>query len=419
MNVALFLSRSLKPSSGGTYSFERDLLLSLANYTNKCSHKFYIFGWDFEKPQEIIDAKHIVYIYCFSLFRRAKNIYRKLPSFLKTPKLKGAGKLIARSTYDDRAILKKILKYNIDVTWSLGLNPSTLQIPNIVTVWDLQHRLQPYFPELGAWKFHEEFYLEILGRSSYVITGTMAGKSEVQQFYNVPDERIKVIPFATPFFALNSAPKEKTELFKKFNLPFKAILDGYLFYPAQFWPHKNHVNLLLAIKYLRDELNVFFPLVLTGSDQGNLEYVRKCVANLNLSSQVHFLGFVSQTDLASLYHHAFALTFVSLYGPDNLPPLEAFALGCPVIASNVSGAEEQLGTSAMLVNCTVPEEIAFAIMSLRKDPDLRQTLIDRGLKRALQWTGQDYVREVCSILDEFAPIRRCWSNSKPYNLDIL
>jgi hypothetical protein len=44
-----------------------------------------------------------------------------------------------------------------------------------------------------------------------------------------------------------------------------------------------------------------------------------------------------------------------------------------------------------------------------EDPVLRQSLVERGLKRARQWTGEDYVRSVLAVIDEFEPIRRCWA----------
>ena len=64
----------------------------------------------------------------------------------------------------------------------------------------------------------------------------------------------------------------------------------------------------------------------------------------------------------------------------------------------------------MLVNPRDPEDIARAIKSLHDDQVLYQTLIQRGSERASRWTGQDYVRGVLVILDEFEPIRRCWSS---------
>jgi glycosyltransferase involved in cell wall biosynthesis len=132
------------------------------------------------------------------------------------------------------------------------------------------------------------------------------------------------------------------------------------------------------------------------------------MAKWELSSQVHILGYVPQKDMIALYRNALVLTFITFFGPDNLPPLEAFALGCPVIASNVSGAEEQLGDAALLVDPKNPEQIADAIFNVYNSPEQRNILIERGLKRAHQWTGHDFIMNIFEILDEFEPIRRCW-----------
>jgi glycosyltransferase involved in cell wall biosynthesis len=183
-----------------------------------------------------------------------------------------------------------------------------------------------------------------------------------------------------------------------------------LFYPAQFWAHKNHVNLLLAVHKLREDYGLTFPVVFVGSDKGNVNYVKKWVEDLGLDRQVHFLGFVPQADLIALYRNAFALTYLTFFGPENLPPLEAFALKCPVIASDVSGAREQLRDAALLVDPADPAACAQAIKSLHDDSQLRIALIERGLNRASGWTGRDFVRGVFSIFDEFEAIRRCWGS---------
>jgi glycosyltransferase involved in cell wall biosynthesis len=246
-------------------------------------------------------------------------------------------------------------------------------------------------------------YATAIPRASAVIVGTETGKAEIVQFYGVPPERVKLIPLPTLEFALSASKDSGKEVLTKYRIP-----EGYLFYPAQFWPHKNHVGLLLAIKILREQYDLTLPVVFVGSDMGNLPYVRRMVDELGLSTQVHFLGFVPQEDLVGLYRNAFALTFLTFFGPDNLPPLEAFALGCPVIASNVSGAQEQMGDAALLVDPRDEEQIALAVKSLYEDLELRRTLMQRGFERANKWTGEDYVRSVFAILDEFEPVRRCW-----------
>jgi glycosyltransferase involved in cell wall biosynthesis len=112
--------------------------------------------------------------------------------------------------------------------------------------------------------------------------------------------------------------------------------------------------------------------------------------------------------LVALYRGALALVYVSFFGPENLPPLEAFALGCPVVAAEVAGAREQLGDAALLVDATQPPLIGQAIRRLLDDTPLRAHLIARGKERARRSTGRDFVQGVFRILDGMAPYIRCW-----------
>jgi len=102
--------------------------------------------------------------------------------------------------------------------------------------------------------------------------------------------------------------------------------------------------------------------------------------------------------------------YLSFFGPENLPPLEAFSVGCPVIASRVNGASEQLGDAALHVSSTNSDEIALAIKSLMDDLQQRQLLLARGFERAKKATSNDYVSQVFALLDEFEPIRRAWGS---------
>ncbi|MFM6183856.1 MAG: glycosyltransferase family 4 protein [Dolichospermum sp.] len=401
MKVALYISNQV-PEAGGGYTFESQLLEMILKLANESHHQFVIYTWKQKVPDQILSSG----LQSVSLYHPLKK--RVNSKILRT--LKAIYRKIPRSTFEiedwsKKHILNSLKINEIDVLLSLVPGTLTLDYPYIMPVWDLQHRLQAYFPEVsiyGEWESREKSYLNTIRRSTYIVTGTNIGKTEIEKFYQVPSERIKVIPFFTPQLVVNTKP-QANDIFKKYN-----ISHQYLFYPAQFWPHKNHVNLLLAINILKEKDNLEFPLVLVGSDKGNIEYVQEKVKELNLSKQVYFLGFVPQEDMASLYINAFALTFMSFFGPDNLPPLEAMALGCPVIASKVSGSEEQLGNNALLVNPKEPQEIAQAIKSLWYDSTLRDTFIQQGKERASQWTAKDYVQSLFSLLDEFEAIRRCW-----------
>jgi glycosyltransferase involved in cell wall biosynthesis len=290
--------------------------------------------------------------------------------------------------------------------WFVGAEAVQIDLPYMAIVWDLQHRLQPWFPEVsagGTWRQRESFYAEYLRRATMIIAGNDEGRLEIERFYQVTSNRIKILPHPTPAFTLRAAPTDVEPLLRKYGLK-----RNYLFYPAQFWSHKNHVNLLRAAAKLKQEQQLDFQLVFVGSDKGNLEYVKSFAARLEPALDVAFLGFVPLEDLVVLYRGAFALTYVTFFGPENLPTLEAFALGCPVIASDVPGAREQLGNAALLVDPRQPAAIANAVKTLYHDERLRRELIEKGRARAEQWTAKDFVRGVFNALDEFEPVRTCW-----------
>lgn len=390
-------------SGGGGFSFERDLYRSILDFGASGRHSFVLLGFDSDPPPESRDRAHIDHL----RLRRSAGMRVASRLFqIGEAAFRGIGLKNARVRAFDRYLHRTLCAGRVDMVWYL--NPFfclTREIPYAATVWDLQHRLQPYFPEVavgGEWSRREEIYREWLQRAGVVVTGTQVGKADIVRFYAVAPERVEVMPFPTPRPALEAPASDAAE-----ELARLGIEPGYLFYPAQLWPHKNHANLLHALALLQ-ESGLRFELVLAGEDAGNRTYVERLVRELGLTGRVRMLGFVADETLIALYRGALALVFVTWFGPDNLPPLEAFALGCPVVASRVPGAEEQLGDAALLVDPGSPRDIALAIERLAGDETLRETLVrrGRGLAAARPWSG--YVSRMLEILDRFAAVRRCW-----------
>jgi glycosyltransferase involved in cell wall biosynthesis len=320
-----------------------------------------------------------------------------------------ADRLLSKSRRNTRGARDTAAELNsLDLHFLWFLTPTTFQttLPYAVTVWDLAHRLEPAFPEVRTagwrWDQREAHYSRSLPSAAYVITGAAAARDTIVRCYGVSPARVRVFPLVAPTLTADTA------------IDGPPVAPPYLFYPAQFWPHKNHVGLLLALQVLREQHNIEMRLVLTGSDKGNLDHVKATARELGLYEQVTFLGFVPSRQLVSLYRHASALIFPSFFGPDNLPPLEAMQLRCPVIAANVPGSAEQLGEAALLVDPRDPATIAAAITRLQTDPELRQHLIQRGIERVERWGPRDYVQAMLRTVDEFEAERRCWSYSSEY-----
>jgi len=398
MKVGVVLP-NISAEVGGGHTFEKEVFTSFLEEARLSTHDYTVFSNSFS-IEKTISKSNLLNVHFVKhpppglIQRGVRGIFFIL------------GHIFPRLSNRNESVYRK---YQIDVMLFFSPLHPPIDLPYVTTVWDLEHRKQPWFPEVsnrGVWYNRERGYSNTLGRASFIITGTECGKEEIIRFYNIPPNRIRVIPYPTPRFALNNMNTETTNVARK-----SGISGEYLFYPAQFWAHKNHINLLYSLKLLHEEYDIKLSLVLVGSDKGNLTYVQRMIVELGLSNYVHILGFVNQDNLVDLYKNALALTFVSFFGPDNLPPLEAFALGCPVVAARIPGAEEQLGDAALLVDPKKPEEIAHAIYLLHSDKNLRDQLTRKGFNRAAGWKGDDYIREVFSLLNEFEGVRRCWGQS--------
>ena len=399
MKIGIHLGSDV-PESGGVYTFQRSIGEALMEIASQSQHSFVIFHGNQVKLSPTRNVTSVP----LNLPKYVRAYYRFYRSIGYVANILNCQPFLIPQ---DSGEARRIEQSGVDIVWYVGPFCYTMDMPYIITVLDLQHRIQPYFPEVsanGIWEKREQIYSIKLRRATKIIVSTEVGKKEIETFYQVPADRIQVLPYAAPKYNSSLTGNcNKENVMMKYNIP-----NNYLFCPGQFWPQKNHVGLLYALQILLNKWNISLPVVFTGSDKGNLDHVKKVAAELGVNKQVYFLGFIPIEDIAALYKNALALTMPTLVGPDNIPALEAFALSCPVITSNLPGFEEQLGDAAVLVNPQNELEIALAIKQLYENPMLRNTLIKRGLDRVARWTWQDYVKGVISTIEDFASIRRCW-----------
>jgi glycosyltransferase involved in cell wall biosynthesis len=186
----------------------------------------------------------------------------------------------------------------------------------------------------------------------------------------------------------------------KYGLP-----DRYLFYPAQFWPHKNHRRIVEALGSLKQDRRLQIPVVFCGSHAGKLREhafreVMSLASRLGIADQLYYLGFVPDEDMSGIYARAAGLVMPTFFGPTNIPILEAWAFGCPVLTSDIRGIREQAGDAAVLVNPRSVEAIADGIYRLWTDENLGRMLGERGRQRLAAYGPDDYRRRLIEILEE-------------------
>lgn len=384
MRVAVHLPE-LDPRLGGGFTFQEGLAAALDRARAETDHQFVIYARGDAGPGSVR----------LRLSHRALAA-RRLVRLTREVQERALGiRPLSGRTWFERSLDDE----GIDLVWFGTPRAEDCRgRPFVFTIWDLAHLEQPWFPEVsanGEWELRQVFYSRYVPRATRIIVPNAAGREQLLRHFHVRPERVLVLPHPTPEFARRAAASpDRAEG--------PAIPAPYLLYPAQYWSHKNHATLLRALAQLPA-----YTLACVGSDKGYLDHVRGIARDLGVLERVRFLGFVETDELAALYRRAHALVYLSFFGPENLPPLEAFALGCPVVQADVPGAREQLGEAALLVPPTDATAAAGAVRRL-EDPSLRASLIEAGRARAAGYTADAYVRGVLDFLDEFEPVRSCW-----------
>ncbi len=398
MRVGVYFG-DYRPDVGGGYTHVADLLEGFALEVGRSAHQYVVLC---DLPAVESFQKRLL---AANVTVAGVPVQRRAPALTGLYYFSPLARWMLRRRRGALDVVAK--RHGVELLWFVGVGAHVPpDMPYVANVWDVQHRLQPFFPEVsaeGIWIKREQFYSQFLRRAAYCVTGAEANKEAIGKIYGIPDSRLRVIPLPAPAFAL-SAPPSQLDVREKF-----GIVGDYVFYPAQFWPHKNHANLILALKWLKEEQGVELTLVLCGSDKGNLEYVRSFASKHGMETHVRFLGFVSNEELVALYRSAAALTFLSYFGPDNLPPLEAFALGCPAILAEMAGARDLYGDAAILVDPSSPVDIGRAIHRVLSDAAVREKLKEAGLVRSRRWTSSHCMASLFALFDEFAGVRRNWA----------
>ena len=248
-----------------------------------------------------------------------------------------------------------------------------LVTPVIEPIHDLMHRYEPSYPEVSEnyiFEQRELLYRSIVRNAAGILVDSNEGAGHVRESYgDCFKDKIFTLPFAAPHYLFDEG--------EAIELPF----DKYFFYPAQFWTHKNHINLIYAVAKLRDQ-GIIVNFVFVGSKKNGYDAAAKLIDELKLSERISILGYVSDAKMRFLYENACALIMPTFFGPTNIPPIEAITLGCPVAVSNIYGMPEQLGDAALYFNPSNIDELALVMRNLWEDELLRQNLIEEGKKIA-------------------------------------
>ncbi len=259
-----------------------------------------------------------------------------------------------------------------------------IPVPALVTVLDVVHRYDGRrFPEAASrWEllYRIPTYKNICRWARSLIVLSEIDKRQVIDSYHTREDRLHVMPMVAPSYICSARTSEGFD--ERYRLP-----EKFFFYPAQFWEHKNHKNILRAMASLKPEIPDL-KFVFVGGKKNAWDSVDRLIDELGLRDDVVLPGYVPDADIPEFYRRARALIYASCYGPTNLPPLEALHLGCPMALAEVTSMPERIGDAALVFHQDSVAQMAECMRALWTDDDLCARLSENGKRRAAQW-GQE------------------------------
>ena len=265
--------------------------------------------------------------------------------------------------------------------------------PFAFTLHDLQEH---YYPENFFWWqriLRYQINERLSRRARRIICESRYVRRDIVRLFDTAEERIAVLA-APPLRQFQ--PDEDATGLQAVRIRNK-LPEKFLFYPAQFWPHKNHLRLVEAFR----EVTAEFPnlhLVLTGKKRDQYAAVMAAVDKMGLSGRVHHLGYVEQDSLQAIYRLAIALIMPSLFESVSIPIYEAFQVGTPVAASGILSIPEQVGDAGLLFDPTSVASIRQAIVEIARDPEAARGLGQKGRERMMGMTSERYGAQLQNLL---------------------
>ncbi len=276
----------------------------------------------------------------------------------------------------------------VDLLWlpNPGFVNIRSNIPTLLTIHDISFIHWPeFFPHKGRWWFFpavRRFLSSGLPERSLIACVSEHTAADVKQFFPKLASKIRIVPPGLNEKYFIPVTKEKLiSVKKKYNLPEKFLLSL-----GTVEPRKNYQTLLRAYEILAGINSNTPELIIAGGWGWRYSKIKKIHEKSQFKNKIKFIGYVADDDKPALYQLASIFLFPSLYEGIGLPPLEAMASGCPVIASHTSSLPEVLGESAILLPPDLPVAWAQTINWLWVDNAEQNKLSVLGKKQASKFS---------------------------------
>ncbi len=270
------------------------------------------------------------------------------------------------------------------------------RIPLVLTIHDLLALRYPQWATRRMWQ-EQKTICAMASRAAIVMTDSEATRQDVLEMTKAAPERVHTVYLGVDeqFFQEISSER-RIAVRKRYGLD-----KPYIVSLCTRDPRKNLGRLIDAYDLLCSRLGAEWDLVLIGAVGWGEDYVTPRLKQPR-PGRIIVTGYVPREDVPPLLAEASCLGFVSLGEGFGLPPLEAMAAGCPVVASQLSSLPEVVGEAGLLVDPLNIEAIADGLQRVLTDEALAAELRQRGYERARQFTWERTARMALRLYEQAA-----------------
>ena len=332
----------------------------------------------------------------------ADPLLDEYPPNVQVVKLTGVPKnRTARILYQQTALPLALARHQMDVYFATAtVAPLAVKVPVVLAVQFIQ-----FYESPEAYSKFRTAYLKVilplsLHKARQVIIFTESSKRDLIRWTGISAARVNIVPHGLtqdieclPDFPANRLASDN-------NL---ALTNGrpYIIYVSATYGYKNHARLIQAFGQMKRRWNLPHVLLLVGSEVTvTFSELRRVAELVGMANDVIFAGRLDPHEkVTETYLNADLAVIPTLYETFGFPALEAMACGCPVVTSHCGSMAELAGDAAMLVDPYDIESIANGMAQVLHDSELRQSLIERGIKRAASYTWKRSAELTLQILE--------------------
>ena len=306
----------------------------------------------------------------------------------------GEGRVRIVSAIDEEHVYPYRDQFDLYFAPLNNLRPRLYDRPTVAVLHDIQEQYSPQYFSPTELIARREAYPEICLSATILVAVSNFCKDCFVEKFGIDPRKVEVI---------HNAPQaglvgDDDGVWRRPPPP-----RPFFFYPANYYPHKNHALLLDAMQKLAGQGGD--PSVIFAGDPvpGGFPLPRE-IARRHLGDRCFFFSTLEPDEMRFLYRHALAVVLPTMFEGFGMPAVEAMACGCPVVCSDIGPLREVAGDCALYFPPGDLEQLCRRLEQISCDQALRRRMIEAGLASAAKYTWEAAARRMLEVFAQ-APRR--------------